>query len=120
MDDARKTAAQAQADANEKIREANREISKPASELEAWAQEKLDSVDNLIDDATAKAQAAEPAAKAKFHSAIQQVQKEREELGTELAALQKRAGAELDESKQAFNRRVDQVKDRIRDIEKSL
>jgi|GEM_PF-7018657 len=120
VDDARKNAAEAQANANEKIREANREIAKPATEVEAWGKEKLDSVDNLIDGATAKAQAAKPAAKAKFNGAIQEVQKQRAELNTEFATLQTRTGAELDKSKEAFSQRVDQVKDRIRDIEKSL
>lgn len=120
VDDARKSAAEAQANANEKIREANREIVKPANEVEAWGREKLDSVDNMIDSATAKAQAAKPAAKAKFNGAIQEVQKQREELNSEFATLQTRTGEELNKSKEAFSQRVDQVKDRIRDIEKSL
>jgi vacuolar-type H+-ATPase subunit E/Vma4 len=120
VDDARKNAAEAQATANEKIRDANREIVKPASDVEAWAKEKLDSVDNMIDETTAKAQAAKPAAKAKFTGAMQDVQKERDQLITEFAALQTRAGDELDKSKQAFSQRVDQVKDRIRGIQKSL
>jgi ElaB/YqjD/DUF883 family membrane-anchored ribosome-binding protein len=120
VDDARKAAAQAQADANEKIRAANREIVKPATEVESWGKEKLDGVDNLIDDATAKAQTAKPAAKAKFNGAMQGVTKEREQLTTELASLGTRAGDELDKSKQAFSERVDHVKDRIRDIQKSL
>jgi hypothetical protein len=34
--------------------------------------------------------------------------------------MQTRTGAELDKSKEAFSQRVDQVKDRIRDLEKSL
>jgi predicted nucleic acid-binding Zn-ribbon protein len=120
VDDARKNAAQAQAEANEKIRQANREIVKPATDVEAWAKEKLDGVDNMIDTATAKAQAAKPAAKAKFNGAMQDVQKQRDELNTELASLQTRAGTELDKSKEAFSQRIDQVKDRIRDLEKSL
>lgn len=120
VDDARKNAAEAQAKANEKIRDANREIVKPASEVEAWGKEKLDSVDNMIDETTAKAQAAKPAAKAKFNGAMQEVQKQREELNSEFATLQTRNGDELDKSKQAFSQRVDQVKDRIRDIQKSL
>jgi len=120
VEDARKNAAEAQAEANEKIRAANREIAKPATEVEAWGKEKLDSVDNMIDEATAKAQTAKPAAKAKFNGAIQDVQKEREQLNTELASLSTRAGDELDKSKQAFSERVDHMKDRIRDIQKSL
>jgi ElaB/YqjD/DUF883 family membrane-anchored ribosome-binding protein len=120
VDDARKNAAEAQATANEKIRDANREIVKPATEVEAWGKEKLDAVDNLMDEATAKAQAAKPAAKAKFNGALVEVQKQRDELKTEFAALQARTGTELDKSKQAFSQRVDQVKDRIRDIQKSL
>jgi predicted nucleic acid-binding Zn-ribbon protein len=120
VDDARKNAAEAQATANEKIRAANREIVKPATEVESWGKEKLDSVDNMIDSATAKAQTAKPAAKAKFNGAMQDVQKERDQLNTELASLSVRTGDELDKSKKDFSERVDHVKDRVRDAQKSL
>lgn len=120
IDDAREKAAEAQADANAKIREANREIQKPASEVEAWGKEKLDAVDNMIDEASAKAQAAKPVAQAKFNSAMEEVRQQREALSNELASLRSRAGKQLDQSKQDFSKRIDRVKDRIRSIEKTL
>lgn len=119
-DDARKEAAKAQAEANEKIRTANREVSGTHSEVRDWAQKKIDDVDNMIDSATTKAQAAAPKAKAQFNSAIEDVKKERDGLQQEIAVLETRAGDELDKTKQAFTQRVDRVKDHIRSIQKSL
>lgn len=122
-DDARKEAAEAQANANEKIRQANREITTPETghnETRDWAQKKIDTVDNLIDNANAKAQAAAPAAKAKFNTAIEDVKHERDVLQTEIAALESRGGDTLDKGKEQFSERVDRLKTNIRDIEKSL
>ena len=119
-EEARKKTAEAQANANEKIREANREITTPHSDLQDWAQKKLDSVDNMIDSASAKAQTAKPAAKAKFNSAIEEVKHERDALQTEVATLETRAGESVDKTKEQFNQRVDRIKDNIRNIEKSL
>jgi uncharacterized protein YPO0396 len=119
-DDARREAAEAQANANEKIRDANREITTPHNDLRNWAQTKLDSVDNMIDGANAKAQAAEPTAKAKFNNAIEEVKHERDVLATEIASLETRGGDTLDRSKEQFSERVDRLKDNIRNIEKSL
>mgnify|MGYP003472045048 CR=1 FL=1 len=117
---AREKTAEAQANANEKIRDANREITAPHSDVRDWAQKKLDSVDNMIDTASAKAQTAKPAAKAKFNSAIEEVKHERDALQTDVATLETRAGDNLDKSKEQFSERVDRIKDSIRNIEKSL
>jgi uncharacterized protein YPO0396 len=119
-DDARKEAAEAQANANEKIRDANREIASPQNETRTWAQKKIDTVDNLIDGANAKAQAAAPAAKAKFNTAIEDVKHERDVLQTEIASLEARGGDSLDKSKEQFSERVDRLKTNIHNIEKSL
>lgn len=120
-DEARREAAEAQASANEKIRAANREITASTrNDVHNWAQEKLDSVDNMIDDANAKAQTAAPEAKAKFNDAIKDVKHEREVLQTEVIALEARAGESLDKTKEQFVARVDRLKDDIRNIEKSL
>jgi len=119
-DEARKKAAEAQAAANEKIRAANREIMGPKNEVRDWAQQKLDSVDNMIDGASAKAQAATPAAKAKFNNAIEDVKHERDVLETEMGQLETRAGDTLDKTKEQFAQRIDRLKDNIRDIEKAL
>lgn len=119
-EEARKKAAEAQANANEKIRDANRQITGPNSDVRDWAQKKLDSVDNMIDTASAKAQTAKPAAKAKFNTAIEEVKHERDALQTDLASLEARAGENLDKTKEQFSERVDRIKDNIRNIEKSL
>jgi len=119
-EDARREAAEAQANANEKIRDANREITTPHNDLRNWAQGKLDSVDNMIDGVNAKAQAAVPAAKAKFSNAIEAVKHERDVLQTEIASLETRGGETLDKSKEQFSERVDHLKDNIRKIDKSL
>jgi uncharacterized membrane protein YqiK len=119
-EEAREKTAEAQANANEKIRDANREITAPHSDVHDWAQKKLDSVDNMIDSASAKAQAAKPAAKAKFNSGIEDVKHERDALQTEMATLETRAGDSLDSSKKQFSDRVDRIKDNIRNLEKSL
>jgi hypothetical protein len=119
-EEARKKTAEAQANANEKIREANREITTPRSDLQDWAQKKLDSVDNMIDTASAKAQTSKPAAKAKFNTAIEEVKHERDALQTEVATLETRSGENVDKTKEQFSQRVDRIKDNIRNIEKSL
>lgn len=119
-DEARQKAAEAQANANEKIREANREITTPNSDVHAWAQQKLDSVDNMIDGAAAKAQAAAPTAKAKFNTSLEDIKRQRDVLQTEVAQLETRAGDRLDKSKEQFSERVDRIKDNIRNLEKSL
>jgi phage host-nuclease inhibitor protein Gam len=119
-DEARQKAAEAQANANEKIREVNHEIAPPPSDVHDWAQKKLDSVDNMIDGASAKAQTATPTAKAKFNSAIEDVKRQRDVLQTELASLDTHAGDRLDKSKEQFSDHVDRVKDNIRNLEKSL
>jgi len=118
-EEARKKTAEAQANANEKIRDVNREIT-PKNEMRDWAQKKLDSVDNMIDDASAKAQTAKPAAKAKFNSAIEEVKHQRDALKTEVATLEAREGESLDKTKEQFSERVDRIKDNIRNLEKSL
>jgi phage host-nuclease inhibitor protein Gam len=119
-DDARQKAAEAQANANEKIREANHVIEPAHNDVHDWAQKKLDSVDNLIDGASAKAQAAAPASKAKFNNAIEDVKRQRDSLQTEVATLESNAGDRLDKSKEEFSQHVDRIKDNIRNLEKSL
>ncbi|HEY2733208.1 MAG TPA: hypothetical protein VGI70_04450 [Polyangiales bacterium] len=122
VDDARKEAAEAQAKANEKIRDANRDITgkTDTNDVRTWAQQKIDSVNNDIDTAKAKAQTAPPKNKAKFNAAIEDIQHQRDVLQTEVASLETRSGDSLDKGKQEFSSRVDRVKDRIQNIEKSL
>jgi len=120
-DDAREKAAEAQANANEKIRQANREITGTTNDdVKNWAQKKVDDVNNMIDGAKAKAQAAKPKAKASFNTAIEGVQAQRDALQTQVATLHEGTGEQLDKAKDEFSNRVDKVKDQIRNIEKSL
>jgi F0F1-type ATP synthase membrane subunit b/b' len=120
LDEARAKAAEAQATANEKIRDANRVIVGKQGDVRDWAQHKLDDVNSMIDDAKAKAQEAKPVAKTRFNTAIEDVQKQRDVLQTEVASIEEHAGDKLDKTKEQFSERVDHIKDRIRSIEKSL
>jgi colicin import membrane protein len=119
-DDARREAAEAQAKANAKIREANRDVTGTHNEVRDWAQKKVDDVDNMIDSASSKAQAAAPKAKADFNNAIADVKQERDALQAEITVLETRAGDALDKDKQGFSNRVDKIKEHIRSIQKSL
>jgi colicin import membrane protein len=119
-DDARKKAAEAQAEANEKIRAANRDVVGTHDDVRDWAQKKIDDVDNMIDQASTKAQTAAPKAKAHFNNAIEEVKHQRDALQTEVASLEGDQGDKLDKSKEQFSERVDRIKDNIRNIEKSL
>jgi uncharacterized protein YPO0396 len=117
---ARTEAAEAQAKANEKIREANRDIVGKQDGVHDWAQTKIDDVNNLIDEARAKAQKANPAAKAKFNSTIDEVQAQRDQLQAELASLETKTGDQLDKNKAEFSDRFDRITDRIKSVQKSL
>ena len=118
--DARKTAAEAQANANEKIRDSNRAAVGDNDSPRTWAQAKIDDVDSMIDQASAKAQAASPKAKRQFDTGLQQVVRERDALRGDIAVLEGSAGDSLDKNKEQFSDRVDRIKSNIRNLEKSL
>jgi len=118
--DARKTAAEAQANANEKIREGNREALVGDDTPRGWAQAKIDDVDNMIDQATAKAQGAAPKARTEFQNGLERVKRERDALRGDVAALENSTGDRLDKNKEQFSDRVDRIKSNIRTLEKSL
>jgi len=117
--EARKNAAEAQANANEKIRDANRSTI-AHDNTRSWAQAKLDDVDNMIDAANAKAQAAPPKAKARFTTGLEEVKQQRDTLRTEIASLEASNGSRLEKAKEQFDDRVDRIKANIRNLEKSL
>jgi colicin import membrane protein len=119
-DAAKKTSAEAQAKANEKIRDNNRIVVGHGSDSHRWGQKEIDSVDGMIDEATTKVQTATPQAKAQFNAAIAGVKQQRDALRAELATLETPAGAKLDDkSKSQFAERVDRVKLDIKNMQKS-
>lgn len=119
--EARENAAEAQANANEKIRDSNRAVTGTnENDARSWAQAKIDDVDNMIDAASAKAQAAPPKAKAQFSDGMKKVKQDRDALSSDVAALTSSTGDSLDKNKEMFNDRVDRIKSNIRTLEKSL
>jgi hypothetical protein len=119
-DKAREEAAKAQASANDKIREANRETAEQRADLREWGQKKIDEVDHLIDETKVKAQTAAPKVRSDFNSAIHDVELRRDALRSELASLETRAGTEVGNAKDALDGRISQLKDRIREIRRTL
>jgi small-conductance mechanosensitive channel len=119
-DEANKVAAQAQATANDKIRDDNRVVTETHTKTLSWAQEKIDDVDHMIDAASTKAQTAAPKAKIKFNHEIEVVKHDRDALHADMATLETHAGDKLDKSKEQFTARVDRIKTNIQNIEKSL
>ena len=119
-DDAREKAAKARANANDKTREANQELAAKQGDLNQWGEKKLDEINSLIDDAKVKAQTAAPKARAQFNNAIRDVEVRRDAIKTDLASLGARADLTYDKAKDTINGRVDQLKDRIHQIERSL
>ena len=121
VNEARKDSAEAQANANEKIRDSNRAAMAPNDDTpRSWAQAKIDDVDNAIDAASAKAQAAPAKAKINFSNGMQQVKRDRDELKSDIAKLEASAGDRLDKNKEQFSDRADRIKSNIRSLEKSL
>jgi hypothetical protein len=119
-DDAREKIAKAQANANDKIREANREVGDQKAELRKWGQEKLDELNHLIDDAKVKAQTAAPKVRSNFSTAIRDVELRRDALQSELASLEVRAVTNYDKDKDEMTGRIDHLKDRIRQLTRTL
>jgi hypothetical protein len=122
VNDARKDSAEAQANANEKIRDSNRAATanNDNDNPRSWAQAKIDDVDNMIDSASAKAQAAPSKNKINFSNGMQQVKRDRDALRSEISTLEASAGDRLDKNKEQFSDRVDRLKSNIRSLEKSL
>jgi hypothetical protein len=119
-EEAREKIAKAQTNANDKIREANRDIGEQEASLRKWGQGKLDEVNHLIDDAKTKAQTAGPKVRSTFSSSIRDVELRRDALQTELASLETRTDTTYDKGKDEIAGRIDQLKDRIHQITRSL
>jgi prophage DNA circulation protein len=118
--EAREKIAKSQANANDTIRQAKRELGDQAAELRKFGQEKLDEVNHLIDDTKVKAQTAAPQVRSKVDGAIRDVELRRDALQSELASLEARADTTYDKAKDEINGRFGQLRDRIRQIARSL
>jgi hypothetical protein len=118
--DARETAANAQANANEKIRDANRGIVAADDNLRTWGQEKIDSLNNRIDETRVKAEKAKPEVKAEVEKGLQDVQAKRDAIVTEFASLDTKSEKTVDKFKDRVDTEIDRLKDRVDRLERRL
>lgn len=118
--DAREKSAAAQANANETIRDANRNVVAADDTLRSWGQEKIDTLNNKIDDAKVKAEKAKPQVRAEFEAGIKDVQTKRDAIVTEFASVQTRTAADVDRFKGKVDAEIDRLKDRVDRLEKRL
>jgi hypothetical protein len=118
--DAREKAAAAQANANEEIRDANRNVVAADDTLRSWGQERIDALNNKIDDARVKAEKAKPQARAEFEAGIKDVQAKRDAIVTQFASTDTRSSAEVDRFKGKVDAEIDRLKDRVDRLEKHL
>lgn len=118
--DAREKAATAQADANEKIRDANRNIVAQDDKLRAWGQEKIDGLNNRIDETRVKAEKAKPDVKAEVEKGLADVQQKRDALVTEFASLDTKNEKTVDKFKDRVDTEIGRLKDRVDRLEKRM
>ena len=118
--DAREKAASAQANANEAIRDANRGVVAADESLRTWGQQKIDSLNNRIDEARVKAEKAKPEARAEFEAGMKDVQAKRDALVSEFASLDTRSEKTVDKFKGRVDAEIDRLKERVDRLEKRL
>ncbi|HKU44485.1 MAG TPA: hypothetical protein VJR89_40270 [Polyangiales bacterium] len=118
--DAREKAAEAQANANEDIRDANRNVISKDDSLRVWGQEKIDSLNNDIDQARVKAEKAAPKAKAEFETGIKDVQAKRDAIVSEFASVDNKSEAAVDKFKTRVDNEIDKLKERVDRLESKL
>jgi chromosome segregation ATPase len=118
--DARETAASAQAKANEEIREANRDIVAADDSLRTWGQEKIDGLNNAIDETRVKAEKAKPEVKAEVEAGLKDVQAKRDAIVTEFASLDTKSEKTVDKFKSRVDNEIDRLKDRVDRLERKL
>lgn len=112
--------AQAQAKANTQIREANREAGADKAELRMWGQKKIDGINDKIDSARVKAQKATPKAQTKFDVAMKSVQAKRDELASQVAAIDEKSAPAPADFKAHFDTEITRLENRIDTVEKAL
>lgn len=118
--DARETAANAQAKANETIRDANRGVVSADDSLRTWGQEKIDSLNNRIDEARVKAEKAKPEARTQFEAGLKDVQEKRDAIVTEFASLDTKSAQTVDKFKNRVDAEIDRLKERVDRLENKL
>lgn len=118
--DARETAANAQAKANEKIRDANRGVVAADDKLRTWGQEKIDGLNNRIDETRVKAEKAKPEVKAEVEKGLADVQAKRDALVTEFASLDTKSEKTVDKFKDRVDNEIDKLKDRVDRLDRRL
>jgi uncharacterized phage infection (PIP) family protein YhgE len=118
--DAREEAATAQAKANESIRDANRGVVAADDKLRTWGQEKIDGLNNRIDEARVKAEKAKPEVKAEVEAGLKDVQAKRDAIVTEFASLDTKSEKTVDKFKDRVDTEIDRLKDRVARLERRL
>jgi uncharacterized phage infection (PIP) family protein YhgE len=118
--DARETAANAQAKANETIRDANRGVVAADDDLRTWGQEKIDGLNNRIDETRVKAEKAKPEVKAEVEAGLKDVQTKRDAIVTEFASLDTKSEKTVDKFKGRVDAEIDRLKDRVDRLERKL
>jgi chromosome segregation ATPase len=118
--DARETAASEQAKANEKIREANRDVVAADDSLRTWGQEKIDGLNNAIDETRVKSEKAKPEVKAEVEAGLKDVQAKRDAIVTEFASLDTKSEKTVDKFKDRVDTEIDHLKQRVDRLERKL
>jgi hypothetical protein len=118
--DAREEAANAQAKANESIRDANRGVVAADDNLRTWGQEKIDGLNNRIDETRVKAEKAKPEVKAEVEAGLKDVQAKRDAIVTEFASLDTKSAKTVDKFKDRVDTEIGRLKDRVDRLERRL
>lgn len=104
---ANKEEAQARTSANGVVRSANETVRQAQSDLRAWVQRQLDSLDSDIDKSKTKAQTASAKEKADFGRRLGEVEAKRKVVAGELASIDSATGSDLDQLKTRVQKEVD-------------
>lgn len=118
--EAREKSAEAQANANEKIREANRNVIAADDSLRTWGQERIDTLNNKIDEARVKAETAKPQLRAEVEAGLKDVQTKRDAIVTEFAALDTKSEAEVNRFKGRIDAEIERLEERVDRLENRL
>ena len=115
-----KDTAKAQANANDTIREANRDIVKARTDLRTWGQKKTDEIDGQIDDAKVKAQSASAAGKAAFNEALKDVQVKRDAVRGDMATIDAQTNDGIGNLKARLDKEIDDLKASVSHLRSTL
>jgi hypothetical protein len=107
--EADKDTAKAQANANDVIRDTNRDTIKTRSDLHQWGQKAIDDVDSQIDDAKVKAQKAKAPALKVFNDALHEVEVKRDAVRSDLTLVDAQTGEGLANLKARIQKELDDL-----------